>query len=121
MCQKNENLIIHGEQKMDTVKPERRKYKRSNITTEIAVSFSYQKQQNELVGMINDISPHGLGITVAVNVPAETLIDITMGETNENHFLKEERFLGEVRWCRPDPLMEESYNLGIKIRDLTRG
>lgn len=103
---------------MNKVALERRKHRRSKIGTAIGVTFTLPEKSDEIMGMVNDISPNGLGVATAVDIPSETLLDITMGEGRANNLLEAEHFIGEVRWCRPDPLLKESYNLGIRIRDL---
>lgn len=104
--------------KMNKVALERRKHRRSKIETAIGVTFTLPEKSDEVMGMVNDISPNGLGVATSIGIPSETLLDITIGEGGEKNLLEADHFIGEVRWCQPDPLLKESYNLGIRIRDL---
>lgn len=48
----------------------------------------------------------------------ETMVAITVSRELEEDLSEIEHFVGRIRWCKPDDLLDETYNMGIEIQEL---
>ena len=103
---------------MDEICFERRSCLRTNPSFVLGLSFSPVGEKREIWGKVNNISSGGLGVSTVFSIPPETLIDITMAQKPSNSSWEIESFMGMVRWCRSDPIVKETYNIGISSQDL---
>jgi len=99
--------------KMDEIGLERRKYIRSRPDSLIKASISPVGEENEFWGVVNNMSSHGLGISIIVGIEPETLLDITLARKPKNNMWELSHFTGKVRWCLADPKTKGSYVIGI--------
>ena len=74
----------------------------------VGVFFTLPADPDGHMGLVNDISHEGLGITSVISVLPGTLLQIFPGENDE------EIIFGEVRWCIPAGLGTDGYYLGIR-------
>ncbi len=94
---------------MEKEDPEKRVIQRIEAEPMQGVTFTIHGKTEVHVGIIVDTSERGIGITSPIEIAPGELVHLMIGET-------EARYTGEVRRCEPDPWIEDTYLIGVKIR-----
>jgi hypothetical protein len=99
--------------------PEMRRYERflfkDTLISVILKPFGHDK---DIWGIITNASMHGFQISLPVRIDPETMVAITVTWELEEDLSEIEHFVGRIRWCKPDDLLDETYNMGIEILEL---
>lgn len=90
---------------------ERRKQSERAVPPGQGVTFFVQGEEQRHLGIVNDICPDGMGISVEVRFSPGILLEIILEEEEQETYL-----LGEVKWCEPDAWLDDSYHLGVATR-----
>ena len=95
----------------------KRKFRRNlTINKLISVVLEPEDEDISILGMIIDSSKTGVQLTVPQEITPETKVRISLssGPTEDNY--KTTEFSGIVRWCRQNELAENTYDIGIEIK-----
>ena len=84
----------------------------------ISVTLKPFGHDKEIWGVVTNTSMEGFQIAVPLELFPGTLAAITVTREIEEDLSEIEHLVGRVCWCRPDELLEETYNIGIEIQDL---
>jgi hypothetical protein len=87
----------------------------------ISASLTPLGSEEEILGFVVDTSAHGFQISIPKAIPPETIVELTITRLAEDDIWEINKFLAKVRRCEPDELLEESYNIGIKVLEITSG
>jgi hypothetical protein len=99
--------------------PEMRQHERFLVGDRlISVTLKPFGQDKEIWGIVTNTSLNGFQISMPLPLNPETLVAITVTRELEGDLSEIEHFVGRVRWCKPDDLLDETYNIGIEIKDL---
>ena len=74
--------------------------------------------EEEILGFVVDTSAHGFQISIPKAIPPETIVELTITRQTEENLWETQKFLARVRRCEPDELLEESFNIGVRILEL---
>jgi hypothetical protein len=90
------------------------------LATEELVSASLTPlgTEEEILGFVVDTSTHGFQISIPKAIPPETIVELTITRQTEDNLWEIKKFLAKVRRCEPDELLEESYNIGVRVLEL---
>lgn len=99
--------------------PEMRQHERFLVGESlISVTLKPFGLDKEIWGIVTNTSANGFQIAIPLQLFPETLVAVTVTREIEKDLTEIEHLVGRVRWCRPDDLLEETYNIGIEIQDL---
>jgi hypothetical protein len=99
--------------------PEKRQHERFLVGESlISVTLKPFGLDKEIWGIVTNTSMNGFQIAIPLQLFPETLVAVTVTREIEEDLSEIEHLVGRVRWCRPDDLLEETYNVGIEIQDL---
>jgi len=87
----------------------------------ISASLTPLGSEEEILGFVVDTSAHGFQISTSRVIPPETIVELTITRLAEDDIWEINKFLAKVRRCEPDELLEESYNIGIKVIEVIPG
>ena len=90
------------------------------LATEELVSASLTPvgTEEEIMGFVVDTSAHGFQISIPKEITPETIVELTIIRKTEENLWEIKKFLAKVRRCEPDELLEESYNIGVRVLEL---
>lgn len=75
------------------------------------VTFFVQGQDLRHLGIVDEISERGMGISVEVWIEPGTILEIVLEAEESETYL-----LGEVMWCESDPWLQGTFHMGIDTR-----
>ena len=107
-------IKVGGHMYMQTASKERRKHSRNIPRTPIRITFSLVDDSQKVLGLINDVSTSGIGISSPNRFLAGTMLDVTINDSPENVLLKANHVVGKVCWCAPDTTTGDTFNIGIE-------
>lgn len=84
----------------------------------ISASLTPMGTGEEILGFVVDTSAHGFQISVPKAILPETIVELTITKQEEDDLWEIKKFLAKVRRCEPDELLEDSYNVGVKVLGL---
>jgi len=87
----------------------------------ISASLTPLGTEEEILGFVVDTSAHGFQISIPRALSPETIVELTITRLAEDDVWEINKFLAKVRRCDPDELLEESYNIGIKVLEIKPG
>ena len=97
---------------------DKRKIKRRDFTYYMQVKDDLSKQ---LIGYISDISTGGFKLDSPKQIPAgqdfRMQIDLTRDVADKNSMV----FIARSKWCRPDHVDPNTYNVGFEIINMVPG
>ena len=99
---------------LQSVTQERRKHARNVPRTPIRITISQIDDSQQYLGMINDVSSSGIGISSPSFFHTGTMLDVTINDRPGNGPLKANHVVGRVCWCAPDQTTGDTFNLGIE-------
>ena len=106
---------------MSTNAPEKRQQERFLVgETLISVTLQPFGHDKEIWGVVTNTSINGFQIAIPLQLFPDTLVAVTVTREIEQDLSEIEHLVGRVCWCRPDDLLEETYNIGVEIQDLTQ-
>lgn len=73
------------------------------------------KPSEGIFGFVVDMSAHGFQISIPEKIPVGTIIELSITRQSDDDLWETEHFQANVRWCRQDELMEDSFNVGVEI------
>ena len=96
---------------------EKRKHVRKYLKTMVGVMFSPTGMGEKYLGLVDNVSSDGVGITSDVRVTPGTLLEIMLNKVEEegSRVGRERSFFGEVRWCSPGDWDIGVYHFGVKM------
>ena len=98
---------------------EMRQYERFLVgDTLISVTLKPFGHDKDIWGIITNTSTNGFQISIPLRIDPETMVAITVTRELEEDLSEIENIVGRVRWCKPDDLLDETYNIGIEIIEL---
>jgi len=100
--------------RVQTASQERRKYARNIPRTPIRITIAQIDDNQQYLGMINDVSSTGIGISSPSFFHAGTMLDVTINDRPDNGPLKANHVVGKVCWCKRDRTIGDTFNLGIE-------
>jgi len=83
----------------------------------ISVILQPHGTDQEIMGFVVDRSAHGFQITIPTEIAPETIVELTITRQANEDTWEFESFIATVRWCEPDELDKNSFNIGIRIQD----
>jgi len=93
--------------------PEKRQQERFFVSeTLISVTLQPFGHDKEIWGVVTNTSINGFQIAIPLQLFPDTLVALTVTREIEQDLSEIEHLVGRVCWCRPDELLEESYNVG---------
>jgi hypothetical protein len=99
--------------------PEMRQHERFLVgDTLISVTLKPFGHDKEIWGIVTNTSMNGFQISIPLQIDQETMVAIIVTRELEEDLSEIEHFVGRVRWCKPDDLLDETYNIGIEILEL---
>jgi len=87
----------------------------------ISASLTPVGTSEEILGFVVDTSAHGFQISIPKAIPPDTIVELTITRLADDEVWEINKFLAKVRRCDPDELLEESFNIGIKVLEITSG
>lgn len=75
------------------------------------VTFFVQGREVRHLGIVDEISDQGMGISVEVRIEPGTILEIVLEEDESETYL-----LGEVIRCETDPWLEGTFHLEVDTR-----
>jgi Tfp pilus assembly protein PilZ len=99
---------------MQTASQERRKHSRNTPRTLIRITFSPVDDSQQFLGLINDVSNNGIGISSPSRFLAGTILDVTINDRPDKGPLKANHVVGKVCWCAPDAATGDTFNIGVE-------
>jgi hypothetical protein len=87
----------------------------------ISASLTPVGTSEEILGFVVDTSAHGFQISIPKAIPPDTIVELTITRQADDDVWEINKFLAKVRRCDPDELLEESFNIGIKVLEITSG
>ena len=75
------------------------------------LTFFVQGETHRYLGIVNDISDDGMGVTVGKSFEPGTVLEFVLEEDEQESY-----FIGEVMWCKPDQWLEDTYHMGVATR-----
>lgn len=85
---------------------EKRRQPRKTPPVMMGLTFALRGRRDRYVGVINDISKNGIGISTNAGFTPGTLLELFLEESNTY-------MVGEVRWCAPDDFLTQTYHIGV--------
>ena len=104
-----------------TASHERRKHSRNIPRSPIRITFSPVDDSQQYLGLINDVSTSGIGISSPNRFLAGTMLDVTINDRPGNGPLKVNHVVGKVCWCAPDAATGDTFNIGIETLGAATG
>jgi hypothetical protein len=99
--------------------PEMRQHERFLVGDKlISVTLKPFGHDKEIWGIVTNTSINGFQISLPLRIDPETMVAITVTRELEEDLSEIEHYVARVRWCKPDDLLDETYNLGIEILEL---
>ena len=99
--------------------PKMRRYERFLFkNTLISVPQKPFGHDKDIWGIITNTGMHGFQISLPLRIDPETMVAITVTRELEEDLSEIEHFVGRIRWCKPDDLLDETCNMGIEILEL---
>lgn len=82
----------------------------------LSVVIKTREPGEKIMALVTDNSQKGLQVSIPREIEPGTEVEVffTMGQDDENLITKKAG--GVVRWCRPNELVEVSYDAGIELK-----
>lgn len=104
---------------MSNKTPEMRQHERFLVEdTLISVILNPFGRDKEIWGIVTNTSMNGFQVSIPLQINPGTMIALTITRKLEGDLSEIEHFVGRVRWCKPDDLLDETYNMGLEILEL---
>jgi len=86
--------------------------------TLISVTLKPIGRDKEIWGIVTNTSMKGFQISIPLLIDPDTMVAVTVTRKLEDDQSEIEHLVGRVRWCEPDDLLDETYNIGLEILEL---
>ena len=103
---------------MDAISDTEQKIRVLSTEELISASLTPVGTGEEILGFVVDTSAHGFQISVPKVIPTETIVELTITRQEADDLWEIKKFLAKVHRCEPDELLEDSYNIGVKVLGL---
>jgi len=102
----------------DAISDTKQKVRILAIDELVSASLTPLGTEEEIMGFVVDTSAHGFQISIPTAIPPETIVELTITRLTEENLWEIKKYLAKIRRCEPDELLEESYNIGVRVLEL---
>jgi hypothetical protein len=95
---------------------DKRKHERFLVSDAfISVTLRPHGYTKEIWGIVTDTSYSGFQISIPLQLPPDTKVDVTVTRKINDALVETEHLTGHVCWCQADSLLEDTFNIGVEI------